>query len=84
MLIEGQDPTDHDIGLRTSKSSSPPEKPDSRILKGYCRAKGIGDPGPLHIKPMTHAEEEEMSEDEHRKSRLSGYTVEDNPVLSEP
>ena len=32
---------------------------------------------------MAHAEEEEMSEDEHRKSRLSGYTAEDNPVLGE-
>ena len=83
MLIERQDPTGHDIGPRTSKSSSPPEKPDNRILRRYCGAKGIGDPGPLHIKPMTHAKEEEMSEDEHRKSRLSGYTTEDNPVLGE-
>ena len=30
---------------------------------------------------MAHAAEEEMSEEGHRKSRLSGYTVEDNPVL---
>ena len=56
-------------------------KPDSRILRGYCGAKGIGDPGSFHIKPMAHAEEEEMSEDEQRKSRLPGYTAEDNPVL---
>ena len=49
-----------------------------------CGAKGIGDPGPLHIKPMAHVEKEEMSEDEHRKSRLSGYIAEDNPVLDEP
>ena len=48
-----------------------------------CGTKGIGDPGPLHIKPMTHAEKEEMFEDEHRKSRLPGYTVEDNPILGE-
>ena len=33
---------------------------------------------------MTHAEEEEMSEDEQRESRLSGYTVEDDPVLDRP
>ena len=83
-LIGGQDLTSHDIGPRTSKSSSPPEEPDNRIFRGYCRAKGIGDLGPLHIKPMAHAEEEEMSEDEHRKSRLPGYTAEENPVLGEP
>ena len=83
-LIGGRDPTGHDIGLRTSKSSSPPEELDSRILRGYCGAKGIGDPGPLHIKPIAHAEKEEMSEDEHRKSRLPEYTAEDNPVLGEP
>ena len=83
-LIGGRDPTGHDIGPRTSKSSSPPEEPDIRILKGYCGAKGIGDLGPLHIKPMAHDEKEETSEDEHRKSRLLGYTAEDNPVLDEP
>ena len=82
-LIRGQDPTGHYIGPRTSKSSSPLEESDSRILRGYCGAKGIGDPGPLHIKPITYVEEEEMSEDEYRKSRLPGYTAEDNPVLSE-
>ena len=49
-----------------------------------CGAKGFGDPGPFHIKPLAHAEEEEMSEDEQRKSRLPGYTAEDNPVLRRP
>ena len=83
-LIGGRDPTGHDIGPRTSKSSSPPEEPNSRILRDYCGAKGISDLGPLHIKPMAHAKKEEMSEDEHRKSRLLGYTAEDNPVLGEP
>ena len=39
--------------------------------------------GPKELATPAHAEEEEMSEDEHRKSRLSGYTVEDNPVLGE-
>ena len=33
---------------------------------------------------MVHAEEEEMSKDEQRKSRLPGYIVEDDLVLSEP
>ena len=53
-LIGEQDLTSHDIGPRTSKSSSPPEEPDNRIFRGYCRAKGIGDLGPFHIKPMAH------------------------------
>ena len=63
-LMGEQDSTNRDIGPRTSKSSSPPEKSDSRILRGYCGAKEFGDPGPFHIKPKAHAEEEEMSEDE--------------------
>ena len=53
-----------DIGPRTSKSSSPPEELDSRILRGYCGAKEFGNPGPFHIKPKAHAENEEMSENE--------------------
>ena len=40
------------------------------VANDYCEAKGIGDLGPFHIKPMTHVEEEEMSDDEQRKSRL--------------
>ena len=83
-FIGEQDSTGHDIGPRTSKSSSPSEETDSRILRGYCGAKGSGDPGLFHIKPMAHAEEEEMSEDEQRKFRLLGYTVKDNLVLGEP
>ena len=63
-----QGSTGHDIGPRISKSSSSPEKLDSRILRGYCGAKGIGDPGPFHIKPMAHSEEKEMSEDEKKSS----------------
>ena len=63
-----QGSTGHDIGPRISKSSSSPEKLDSRILRGYCGAKGIGDPGPFHIKPMAHAEEKGMSEDEKKSS----------------
>ena len=56
-LVGEQDSTDHDVGLRTSKSSSPSEGPDSRILKGYCGAKGFGDSGPSDTKPKAHAEE---------------------------
>ena len=47
-----------------SKSSSPSEDLDSRILRGYCGAKGSGDTGPFDIKPKAHAEEEEVLEDE--------------------
>ena len=62
--IGKQSSIDHDVGPRTSKSSSPSEDPDSRILRGYCGAKGSGDSGPFDIKPKAHAEEEEMPEDE--------------------
>ena len=49
-----------------------------------CGAKGSGDSGPLHIKSKAHVEEEEMSEDKQRESRLPGYTTEDDPVLDRP
>ena len=62
--IGEQDSTGPDIGPRTSKSSFPPEEPGSRILRGYYRAKRSGDSDPFHIRPMAHAEEEEMPEDE--------------------
>ena len=76
--------TNHDIGPRTSKPSSPSEEPNSRILRGYCGVEGFGNLGPSHIKPKAHAEEEEVSEDEHRKSRLPGHTAEDIAVLGKP
>ena len=62
--IGEQDLTGPDIGPRTSKSFSPSEEPDNRILRGYCGAKGSRDLGPFHIRPMVYAEEEEMSENE--------------------
>ena len=82
--IGEQDSTGLNIGLRTSKFSSPSEEPSSRILRGYCGAKRSGNSSPFHIRPMAHAEEEEMSEDEQRESRLPGCTVEDDPVLGRP
>ena len=75
--------TSHDKGLRTSKSSSPSEEPDNRILRGYCRVKEFGYLSPLYIKPKVHAEEEEMPEDERRKSKLPSSIVEDNLVLGQ-
>ena len=73
--------TSHDEALRTLKPSSPSEELDSRILKGYCGVQGFGNPSPFHIKPKAHAEEEEMFEDEQRRSKLSGDVAKDNPVL---
>ena len=50
-LVGEQNSTDHDVGLRTSKSSSPSKGLDSRILKGYCGAKGSRDSGLSDTKP---------------------------------
>ena len=33
---------------------------------------------------MAYAEEEEMSENEQKESKLPGYTAEDDPVLGRP
>ena len=76
--------TSHDEGPRTSKSSSPPKESDSRILRGYCGVKEFGNPSLLHTKPKAHTEEEEMFEDERRKSKLPRNIAEDNPVLDQP
>ena len=62
--IGKQNLTDHDVGPRMSKSSSLSKDSDSRILRGYCGAKGSGDSGPFNNKPKAHAEQEEVSEDE--------------------
>ena len=57
--IGKQDSTGHGVGSRTSKSSSPFEDSDSRILRGYCGAKGSGDSDLFDIKPKAHAKKEE-------------------------
>ena len=49
-----------------------------------CSSDLFGDLSPFHIKPLAHAEEEEMSKDEQRRSKLLGDVAEDNPVLGEP
>ena len=82
--IGGQDSTSHDIGPRISKPSSLSEESSSRILRGYCGAKGSEDLDSSHIKPKARAEEEEMPKDEQREPRLLGYTAEDDPVLGRP
>ena len=75
--------TGHREASRTLKPSSPSEEPNSRILRGYCGAEGCGNPSPFHIKPKAHTKEEEMSEDEQRRSKLLGDVAEDHPVLGE-
>ena len=49
---------------------------------GCCGAKKFGNPGLFHIKLKAYAEEEEMFEDEQRRSKLPGDIAEDNLVLS--
>ena len=75
--------TGHKKAPRKSKPSSPSKEPESRILRGYCGAERCGNPSPFHIKPKAHAEEEEMSEDEQRRSKLLGDVAEDHLVLDE-
>ena len=53
-------------------------------MKLYYGAKEFGNLSPFHIKPKAYAEEEEMSEDERRRSKLLGDVVEDNSVLDNP
>ena len=80
----GPDLTSHDESPRTSKPSSPSGESNSRVLRGYCGAKGSGNLGPFHIKSKAHAEEEEMSEEEQRRFKLPRDVAEDNFVLSKP
>ena len=49
-----------------------------------CEAKEFGNPGPFHIKPKAYAEEEEMSKDEWRKSKLPKDVAVDNLILGKP
>ena len=49
-----------------------------------CGAKEFDNPDPFHIKPKAHAEEEEMFEDEWKRSKLPRDVAEDNPVIGKP
>ena len=40
--------------------------------------------GSFHIKPKAHAEEEEVSNDELRESRLPNCIAENDPILGRP
>ena len=52
-------------------------------MKTLLWGRRSGNPGPFHIKPKAHAEEEEMSEDEQKRSKRLGDIAEDHPVLGE-
>ena len=51
------------------------------ILNYICGAKGFDNLGSFHIKRKAYTEEEEMSEDEQRRSKLPGDVAKDNPVF---
>ena len=44
-------------------------------------SKKLATPSPFHIKSRAHTEEEEMSENERRMSKLPGDVAEDNSIL---
>ena len=46
-----------------------------------CGVKEFGHPRSLYTKPKAHAKEEEMPEDEQRKSKLPSSIAKDNPIL---
>ena len=46
-----------------------------------CRAKESSNPNPFHIRPKAHVDEEEMSEDERKRSKMPGDVAEENLVL---
>ena len=62
--VRRQSPINRVIGLGTSKSYSPSEVPDSKILRGYCGAKGLGYPGPFRIISPRAQPRRKMSEDD--------------------
>ena len=62
--VRRQSSIDRVIGPRMSKSSSPSEVPDSRILRDYCGAKGSRCPGPFRIISSRAQSRMKMSEDD--------------------
>ena len=46
--------------------------------------KELSNPGPLYTEPKADAEEEEMPEDEQRRSKFPTDIAEDNPVVGQP
>ena len=62
--VRRQSPISHVIGPRTSKSSSPSEVPNNKILRGYYGAKGPGYPGPFRMVSSRAQLRRNMSEDD--------------------
>ena len=62
--VRKQSSIDRVIGPRMSKPYSPSEVPDSRILRGYCGAKGSGCPGPFQIISSRAQPRRKTSEDD--------------------
>ena len=62
----------------SSKPSSSSEKPDSRVLRGYCGVKEFVIPTHFLLGPKAHAE------DMQRKSKWLRDIAEDDPVLEIP
>ena len=76
--------TSHDKGPMSPKPSSPPEEPDSRILRGYCGAKEFDNPGPLYTRPKVRIEVGKMPEDVQRKPKWPRDVAEDDLILDTP
>ena len=62
--VRKQSSIDRVIGPRMSKSYSPSEIPDSRILRGYCGAEGSGCPSPFRIISLRAQPGRKTSEDD--------------------
>ena len=62
--VRKQSSIDRVIGPRMSKSYSPSEIPNSRILRGYCGAEGSGCPGPFRIISLMAQPRKKTSEDD--------------------
>ena len=62
--VRKQSSTDRVIGPRMSKPYSPSEVSDSRILRGYCGAKGSRRPGPFRIISLRAQPRRKTSEDD--------------------
>ena len=84
--VRRQNSIDHDVGPRTSKPSSPSEVPDSRILRGYCGAKGPHNwvPRPIsNIKPKGPGRGGKRLRTTKEGPKLLGEIAEDRHVLGE-
>ena len=56
-INEGQSRAGHDVGLTSSKPSSPTKRSGSRILRGYCGAREFMAPAHFTLRSKAQAEE---------------------------